>query len=158
MPATAMCLGTRKSTLHEFGISADRRRDYGTLRLKVSHKTDNPIWDEPKTSGKLIVLSRPVNISPIVARFRKRSLEWHTETDGLSALEDVITHPAYLNIIGIGEPAIPLILKEMQEHGGRWQTALEAITEHNPVTPENVGFARKTKEAWLKWGRKNHYI
>jgi hypothetical protein len=65
-------------------------------------------------------------------------------------------HPDYQYIIGMGQTAVPFILKELQEHGGHWLWALHAITRQDPA-PEGSDFDSAV-QAWLNWGRSKGYI
>jgi len=65
-------------------------------------------------------------------------------------------HPAYQQIIGMGELAVPLILKELEKNGGHWLWALHAITREDPAK-EGDDFDAAI-EAWLNWGRDQRYI
>ena len=58
----------------------------------------------------------------------------------------------YQRIIGMGWPAVPLILEELQREPDQWFRALESITEHNPVPPEAMGKVRMMALAWVRWG------
>ena len=77
--------------------------------------------------------------------------QWHRATDHLSLLEPVLTHPAYLRIIGLGAAVAPLILRELQERPDYWFPALAAVTGEDPV---RVGATfDEAVEDWLAWGR-----
>ncbi len=67
-------------------------------------------------------------------------------------------HPAYQQIIGMGQDAIPLILAEMKRKPGHWFWALKSITGEDPVLPEQRGRIKKMTEAWINWGRNQGYI
>ena len=67
-------------------------------------------------------------------------------------------HPAYQEIIGMGEVAVALILEDLKERGGHWFWALRAITGENPVPPEDAGKIRTMTEHWLRWGRSRGHI
>ena len=91
------------------------------------------------------------------AAFNKLVKQWHRETD-LSSFADVkVAHPAYQQIIKMGEPALPLIFREMEANGGHWFNALETITGANPVTKDMWGKVMKLREVWLQWGREHGY-
>ena len=47
----------------------------------------------------------------------------------------------------MGEPVVPLILDELRREPDHWFWALEAITEENPVRPEDVGIVRRMADA-----------
>lgn len=61
-------------------------------------------------------------------------------------------HPAYQAIIGMGAPALPLILEDLRQNSGHWYWALKAISNEDPVAPGDRGAIKKMKEAWLRWG------
>ena len=92
-------------------------------------------------------------------RFNKLAKAWKSETELLSKVTKKILHPAYQKIIGMGEPAIPLILKDLSENGpDDWFWALTAITDENPITEEIAGNMVAMTEAWLRWGKKAGYL
>ena len=66
--------------------------------------------------------------------------------------------PSYQRIIGMGMPAVPLILEELQREPNQWFWALEAITDANPVPPEDAGRVRKMAQAWIDWGKQHGFI
>lgn len=69
----------------------------------------------------------------------------------------MVEHPAYQAIIGLGEPAVPLVLKELEQQPDRWFAALRAITGANPVREEDCGDVTRMAESWIEWGRANGY-
>jgi len=66
-------------------------------------------------------------------------------------------HPAYQQIIGLGPPALPLILAELDRELDHWFWALKAISGEDPVPIESRGNMREMANAWLKWGREKGY-
>jgi hypothetical protein len=87
--------------------------------------------------------------------FRRHALEWKQATMDLSSLQQMISHPAYLHIIGMGMRAVPLLLTELEKSPDHWFVALNAITGEDPVR-EGDDFDGMVR-AWLDWGRKNQY-
>jgi hypothetical protein len=77
--------------------------------------------------------------------------QWLLDTGDLSVLDKAFMHPAYLQIIGMGVPAIPLLLDELRNRTGYWFLALRSITGYDPVQEgDNYDAA---VERWLQWGR-----
>jgi hypothetical protein len=74
------------------------------------------------------------------------------ETRHVASPFAIATHPAYLNIVNLGKPAIPLILRRMRKSGGHWFWALALITRENPVPEKDRGNMAAMRSAWLKWG------
>lgn len=134
-----------------------RRDDYRVFQKEPRSKPSSFEWFEKNKATPLIIIRTEV-MDTLERTFRLRVDRWRKETDGLSALEDVITHSDYLKIIGMGPIILPLILRELRDRGGRWHIALESVSECNPVPPEDLGYVKRVKEAWLEWGRKNRYI
>lgn len=71
----------------------------------------------------------------------------------LSTAREVGQHPAYLQIIAMGPPALPLLLRELEERPDHWFLALREITQENPVLPEHRGILSEMAQDWLRWGR-----
>ncbi len=84
--------------------------------------------------------------------------KWKEETRFTSSLMEILMHPSYQRIIGLGPKVIPFILRELKDNGGQWFWALQSLTGENPVTSHDQGRTRKMAEAWLQWGREKKLI
>ena len=91
------------------------------------------------------------------ATFAKLAEEWRRETAFDSVGKRTVEHPAYQQIIDMGESALPLIFRQMEQNGGHWFHALREITGADPVTKEIWGKVKKMQETWLQWGREQGY-
>jgi|CZKY01.1.fsa_nt_gi hypothetical protein len=91
-------------------------------------------------------------------RFKELVARWREETKTISSTTDRALHSAYQDIIGMGKPVLPLIFREMDRNGGHWFWALRHITRENPVPPQDAGNIKNMREAWLRWGREQHYL
>jgi hypothetical protein len=87
-------------------------------------------------------------------RFRHLASEWKEQSRYLSNTAQMAMLKPYQRIIGMGWPAVPLILEEMRREPDQWFWALEAITDENPVPPEAAGQVRLMAQAWIEWGIK----
>jgi hypothetical protein len=85
-------------------------------------------------------------------RFERHLAEWKEKSRYLSNTAQMAMLKPYQNIIGMGLPAVPFILKELQREPDHWFWALECITEENPVPPEAAGRVRSKADAWIRWG------
>src|SRR5216117_3328493 len=90
--------------------------------------------------------------------FHELADTWRRETGHVSSVEQLAMHPAYQRIIGLGQPAIPLILNELRTRPNHWFWALRAITGDDPVPPEHAGSLKLMAQDWLNWGTKRGYI
>ncbi|MBI1902479.1 MAG: hypothetical protein HYS13_15360 [Planctomycetia bacterium] len=86
-------------------------------------------------------------------RFRILVQQWKQSRGPTSSTTQLAMHPAYQQIIGLGAPAVPLLLRELQREPDHWFWALKAITGEDPVPEESRGKLRHMADAWLQWGR-----
>ena len=84
--------------------------------------------------------------------FTRLAREWEEATRFINSMTEIVTHPAYQRIIGLGPAALPLIFRQLSRDPDHWFWALKAITGEDPVPPAARGNLGKMKEAWLQWG------
>jgi hypothetical protein len=121
---------------------------------------------EPKRERRVGVFSRfiralidePTNKLRLRRTFSTLKKQWKSDTKYLSSSTDMVLHPSYQRIIGLGPDVIPIILEEMISDPDHWFWALEALTGENPVLPENVGRVGSMTDAWVKWGKEKKLI
>ena len=82
---------------------------------------------------------------------------WHLDTLKYSNPTDITGHLSYYKIVALGEPAVPLLLRELKRGSGFLFLALRAITRHNPVPPEHMGSRTQMTADWLRWGNEHGY-
>ena len=104
------------------------------------------------------LLTEESSVPLLEQKFQRLVKQWREETLFTSSSTEKVMHPSYQRIIGMGPAAISLVLREMQERGGHWFWALRAITEEDPVNPQDVGHVRKMTEAWLQWGKQHNLL
>jgi hypothetical protein len=90
-------------------------------------------------------------------RFRRLEAVWTAETGYLSSYPEIVGHPAFQEIIRMGEAVVPLMLRDLEGRPRLWVWALPEITGANPVPPSEGGNIAKMSEAWLRWGRAKGY-
>lgn len=83
--------------------------------------------------------------------------EWKATRGPHSRLDKLLSNKAYLAIIDLGQPAIPLLLKEMELRPSHWDVALKTITGADPVPREAWGNLDRIASAWLRWGHENGF-
>jgi hypothetical protein len=94
--------------------------------------------------------------SQLMEEFNALASKWYLETRRISSVEQIILHPAYQQIIGMGRNALPLIFRELKRSRGHWLWALAMILRDDKAQP-GMNF-RQAVDAWLEWGEKNGYI
>ncbi|RUT09769.1 hypothetical protein DSM106972_002640 [Dulcicalothrix desertica PCC 7102] len=98
-----------------------------------------------------------MSTTEIETTFLELGEQWRRETGMLSVTSKMSMHPAYQTIIKIGQPAVPLIMRELEREPDHWFWALTAITGANPVKEEQRGRLDQMAQAWIAWGRENEY-
>jgi hypothetical protein len=99
-----------------------------------------------------------ISSASVEERFRRLAAEWKAEARYLSNTVRMAMLPSYQRIIGLGMPAVPLILEELRREPHHWFWALEAITEANPVSPEALGKTQEMARAWIDWGKQQGFL
>lgn len=94
----------------------------------------------------------------LVSLFNDLSSKWKKETAAYSTTLHITRNDNYLDIIGMGQDAVPLILKDLQESPDHWFVALKAITKENPVRKEHLGNIDKMSQDWIDWGKKKKLL
>jgi hypothetical protein len=119
-----------------------------SINICIRFQEGNPMSTVP--------VKRPPTDEPtesMEAKFRRLAAVWTAETAYVSSTSDLIAHPAFQEIVGMGPAVIPLLLREMERGRSHWHRALRRITGVDPVPPEDRGNLVKTAEAWLRWGK-----
>jgi hypothetical protein len=100
------------------------------------------------------------NFDSILARmeFDELAREWKKSKDRWSSKAmSMAQDPNYLRVIGMGQSAIPHILRQLQDElaanqPDHWFVALWSITGENPIQPQHQGVLREMARDWIKWG------
>ncbi len=118
---------------------------------------------EPKLEALfnyLHILKKQSHSSPsqnLETLFNTLAQQWRTETRFISSTDQMVLHPAYQQIIGLGEAVIPLLLRELEQKPDHWFWALKSVSREDPVPPESRGRIQEMIAAWLNWGRSKGY-
>lgn len=131
------------------GESPQQAKNNQKLEVLITISDDSGL----ASNGQTVVAAEAANLE---TRFHQLADQWRSETRHLSSLSKMALHPAYQKIIGFGQPAIPLILAELQQRPDHWLWALHAISGEDPAQP-NVTF-REAVEAWIEWGKQQGYL
>ncbi len=122
-------------------------------RIKEKAFVDYKRGEERFVKSALLTLKR----IEIESAFTKLIEQWRRETYTVSSTTKLTKHPAYQQIIAMGNTAIPLLLKELERKPAQWFMALKAISGEDPVPPEFRGRTQEMIKAWLEWGRIKGY-
>lgn len=86
----------------------------------------------------------PLLVRANLLRFRAEQLrpefaslasQWQRDPQHLSQVSKKVLHPAYFRIIGMGAPAVPLLLEALRDRPAHWFLALKATTNADPAGP-----------------------
>jgi len=100
--------------------------------------------------SKGICVSEPQDVADEFARLAG---EWRMSRPLSSFVEDLVMHPAYQRIIGLGRSVVPHILQDLEQSPDHWFWALYCITGEDPVQESDAGNLRRMTDSWLQWGR-----
>jgi hypothetical protein len=91
-------------------------------------------------------------------KFNELVSEWRTQRTKTSSFSSANAYlPSYQFIIGMGEQALPYILRELSKKDEDWYWALKAISREDPVPPEHRGKRSLMRQLWLEWGKAKKY-
>lgn len=97
---------------------------------------------------------RQIAKDSVPEQFAELSSKWKRETSHLSRTDQMVSHPAYRQIIELGDAVVPFILTELEANGGYWFDALSEITHYDPLPPGRHTM-KELAGAWIAWGKKN---
>ncbi len=89
-------------------------------------------------------------------RFNLLADRWKEDTCFESNVTRIVEHPAYQEIISMGEIALPLILSRVREDHEHWFWALYKITDEDHAQGETT--VSGAVAAWLSWGMEEGHI
>jgi hypothetical protein len=64
-------------------------------------------------------------------------------------------HPAYQRIIGLGQPAVPLLIEELRTRPDHWFWALSCIVGIDPA--QGATTVESAAERWINWAAEAGY-
>lgn len=134
------------------------RADKNTQYLRAMSVLENPCFD---VKVAISILNRKSNCAErdhIRVEFERLASVWRSERRATSSSTALAMHPAYQRIIGMGERVLPFIFADLQQEEDHWFWALMAISDENPVSPQNRGNLHEMTKEWLDWGRKKGYV
>ena len=131
-------------------------------------KIDAPLHDLPHIMGleaRLHNFRRGLRVlaegksggMTIEQRFETMANEWRRGRGPASSVTKLSMHSSYQQIIGMGEPVVPLIMAELERKPDHWFWALHAITGADPVTKEARGRIGLMSEAWIAWAKEQGF-
>ena len=89
-------------------------------------------------------------------RFHEAAERLYAETAFLSSMHQIVSHPCYLRIVGMGAVALPLLLRELPRRPALWFWALNAITDEDPA--KGIDNVREAAERWMAWSRERGLV
>jgi hypothetical protein len=95
---------------------------------------------------------------PETLAFRRLVDEWFAGMGPSSNPQKLTSHPAFQQIIAMGDRAIPLVLCELQARPSLLVWALPTLAGENPVPSSERGKIGEMARIWVEWGRRRKYI
>ena len=91
-------------------------------------------------------------------QFKALAKKWKRETEILGNLSKIVMHPDYQRIMAMGPDVLPFILRDLSQKPGHWFWALHNLVPIDQDPAEGTTTIEDARQAWLEWGRKNHYL
>jgi hypothetical protein len=99
-------------------------------------------------------LAKAIPTEPLEQEFERLLERWHRETDHHSSLTIIRQHPAFQEIIQLGNPAVPLLLRALSNPFNYDLTvALRQITGEDPASLTKPKTREAVVAAWSRWGQ-----
>jgi hypothetical protein len=117
---------------------------------KIEDRPSRHSWSTHERSVPILVSLHWGLADDTYREFTEQLSLWESQTKFLSSTTALITNPAYLRIIAMGERVLPYLLAELRDHPNYWFWALEAITGRDPASTNDNFDTRVAK--WLHWG------
>jgi len=92
-------------------------------------------------------------LAALRALFEQHAKKWRSETEHLSSVHQMVLHPSYQRIIGMGDDVVPLLIDELKKNPDHWFWALHAITGATPVPEADRGRIKKMADHWINWAK-----
>ncbi len=141
---------------------------YGVIRADGTLELEKKLTPAPGRF-KVRVELESESAEDLAKRFAALVATWREGTRHRSRMDQIAAHPAFREIVAMGERAVPLILAYLEKNGGFLFLALQEITGAEPPIPDGfrgnkvicdgwIGYDIKgTQAAWLAWGREKGY-
>ena len=95
----------------------------------------------------------------LASKFDELIRQWERDTLFHSNLHFYQEHPAFKEIVALGEPVLPLIFQKLEKGSSFISLAIPEITgERLDVVEELVGKTAAQRDLWLEWGRNRGYL
>lgn len=142
---------------HSFPVGKAYRKAGLYKAVLIQHLSSE--WNQPSdhymSPQNLLGISL-VHDEPIDQRFSRLEAQWEEDTAFVSSAHEFVLHPAYLEIIGMGLPALPFIFRRLSQSPAPWFPALRAIVGFDPG--DGAPDADAALTAWIDWGRAHGYV
>lgn len=148
----------RSTKIYRDIVTGMRTVSIGYLLGRIDARSTATLNDVSYNSfgGNTISVVLPANI--IEQRFDDLAEQWRRETRGMSTMIHKAMNSHYLDIIGMGPAAIPLILRDLEREPDHWFVALQHVTGRDPVPKEDRGNIEKMAAAWIEWGHREGWL
>ncbi len=93
----------------------------------------------------------------VARRFQVLVTRWNAATRYRSNINALRSHPVYRELVNLGDPAVPLILAEVEREPNVPGSSCSPRSLGRTRYPALAGRVNAMAEAWLDWGRRRGY-
>jgi len=112
---------------------------------------------QPSNLTTALIQNELVSFPTVEHTFNALVAEWR-RLRGFGSSTAPLVNDAYGQIATMGQPVVPLLLREVAKGSGHWFDVLTWLTRVDLATPETRGNIRALRAAWIKWGADNGYL
>lgn len=139
------------------------KKDYGHIlairgRIRCGRPSAHRLVITGKSINGISVTAVASPVLDVKQQFYKLADEWEQETQSVSSIPVLTSHPSYRRIIKLGWNVVPFLLLDLQMNRRFWFPALNEITGIRPFDPSDAGDSERMLEAWVRWGKKKQLI
>lgn len=109
-----------------------------------------------KVNGKIVEEVKKDN--SLETKFNDFVITWKRATSNIPSIRRRLKHNSYQEIINLGKPVLPLLLKEMESNPDHWMVALSVLSGANPVPKNAAEDVKRAAQLWIEWGKKAKLI
>jgi len=141
------------------GLSRNNTRFIGFLKSQAGPLMTNRS-SAPEADYSIVIPAKGISFNESVRfvisvsndaarQFKALAERWKNETGHFSLIQQSIAHPAYLEIIGMRDRALPFLMEQVDLRSAQWLPALRAIA--GPSRPDEGDTLEEAFNAWTKW-------
>lgn len=117
-------------------------------------QNEKPVFYIPTFPAAIRVEKMNQATDDVGSKFKALAEQWSQHCRSVmfsSNIDDYLNHPAYAQLVALGKPAIPFIMRSYLTDDLHWEFVLDDITGFHWIKDRHRFSPKLLKEQWLKW-------